>query len=385
MSQQNAADYLASFHEQLAISRQMEVCREEYLDFVTFQANERPLFTEIFGPLLGLKDEWRAQGASEAEIDMSAFRYRRPLWGGIPVHTGWLGGEESVILEENDDILIVRDAMGRRMQLAKKAATLPLPMDHPVANMDDWLRIKHHYAFAEERLVSGWAEKARQLLADGYVVSVSIPGGYDEPRQLMGDEGLIMAYYDQPELIHDILDTIGEMAYRVLDRVSATVQVDELHVHEDMAGISGPLIGPKQVNEFIKPYYRRVWDLLESRGTRVFRQDSDGDMRPVMQPFIDAGINFMYPMEPTAGMDIVALRRAYGTQVAFMGGIDKHLIRTTREQIVAELEYKIPPMVHSGGCILALDHRIPNGTPLALYRFYVEKAWEILEREEAKQ
>ncbi len=52
--------------------------------------------------------------------------------------------------------------------------------------------------------------------------------------------------------------------------------------------------------------------------------------------------------------------------------------------IVAELEYKIPPMVATGGCVLGLDHRIPNGTPLEAYRFYHAKAWEIMEREAAK-
>jgi len=31
-----------------------------------------------------------------------------------------------------------------------------------------------------------------------------------------------------------------------------------------------------------------------------------------------------------------------------------------------------------------LDHRIPNGTPLDHYRFYIEKAWEIMDREAAK-
>ena len=35
-------------------------------------------------------------------------------------------------------------------------------------------------------------------------------------------------------------------------------------------------------------------------------------------------------------------------------------------------------MVETGGCEIALDHRIPNGTPLANYRFYVSKIWEIL-------
>jgi hypothetical protein len=29
---------------------------------MTFEANHSPMFTEIFGPIIGLKDEWRAQG-----------------------------------------------------------------------------------------------------------------------------------------------------------------------------------------------------------------------------------------------------------------------------------------------------------------------------------
>ncbi len=380
----NAAEYIQSFHHQLVITKTMDVRREEYLDYVTFKSNERPLFTEIFGPLLGLKEEWAAQGATPEELDMSAFRYRRPLWAGVPVKTGWIGDLETVILEESEDLLIARDFMGRRVQLAKKAATLALPMDNPVSDLDDWLAIKHHYEFSEQRFAPEWEAQARQFQKEGYIVSVSIPGGYDEPRQLMGDEGLLMAYYDQPEVIHDMLETMGETAFRVLDRVSSTIEVDELNVHEDMAGISGPLIGPRQVTEFIKPYYRRIWDMLDSRGARVFRQDSDGDMRPVLPQFLDAGLNLMYPVEPTAGMDLVALREEYGTQMAFMGGLDKHVLRRSKAEIVAELEYKIPSMVASGGCILALDHRIPNGTPLENYRFYIDKAWEILDREAAK-
>lgn len=50
------------------------------------------------------------------------------------------------------------------------------------------------------------------------------------------------------------------------------------------------------------------------------------------------------------------------------------------EEIEAELEYKIPPMIRTGGCVLGLDHRIPNGTPLTHYRFYIRKAWEIMDR-----
>jgi len=371
-------------HAALAIARGMEVRREEFLDYLTFHANERPLFTEIWGPIVGLKEEWAAQGATPAELDLSAYKFRRPQNGGVPVETGWLGGCEEEILEETGEYIIGRDRMGRRVKLCKGKATVPLPLDYPVENMDDWQRIKHHYEFSEERFADGWEETAREHLEAGHVVTVSIPGGFDEPRQLMGEEALCVAFYDQPELVHNILATIGDTAFRVLERVSARSHIDQLSVHEDMAGKSGSLAGPRQIDQFIKPYYRKCWDLLRSRGARLFSQDSDGNMEGVIPAFLDAGINVMYPMEPAAGMDMVKAREQYGARLAFMGGIDKHVLRASKEEIAAELEYKIPPMVRTGGCLLGLDHRIPNGTPLKHYRFYIEKAWEILEREMAR-
>jgi len=375
------ARHITDDHTALAIAPGMEARREEFLDYMTFQANDRPLFTEIWGPIVGLKDEWAAQGATPAELDLSAFKFRRPQNGGVPVNTGWLGGCEEEILEETDEYIIGRDRMGRRVKLCKGKATAPLPLDYPVSNMDDWQRIKPHYAFSEARFLDGWEEAAREHLAGGRVVTVSIPGGFDEPRQLLGEEALCVAYYDQPELVHDILATIGDTAFRVLERVSAGMTIDQLSVHEDMAGKSGSLAGPRQIEEFIAPYYRKCWDLLRSRGARLFSQDSDGNMEGVIAAFLAAGINVMYPMEPAAGMDMVRTREQYGARLAFMGGIDKHVLRASKEEIVAELEYKIPPMVRTGGCLLGLDHRIPNCTPLEHYRFYIEKVWEILDRE----
>ena len=368
-------------HASLAINVEKTVRREEYLDYMTFQANDRPLFTEIFGPLIGLKEEWAEQGAAPGELNLSAFRFRAPMRGRLPVNTGWIGGNPEQVLEETDDFRITRDRMGRTMKLSKGYSTLPLPLDWPVRCMDDWLKVRHHYEFSEDRLDANWEQIARDHLQTGRALMAGIPGGFDEPRQLMGEEELCVAFYTQPELIHDILQTIGDTAFRVLERVSSVVPVDELSVHEDLAGKSGPLVGPKQVKEFIKPYYRRIWDMLRNRGARLFSQDSDGDMNPVIPAFIEAGVNVMYPMEPAAGMDIVEVRRAYGTKLAFWGGIDKHVIRRGPEEIEAELEYKIPPMVKTGGCILGLDHRIPNGTPLENYRFYINKAWKIMDRE----
>lgn len=379
-----AIKLIDDLHAQLAIVRTMGVRRDEYLDYMTFKANKRPLFIEPFGPIVGLKEEWKAQGATPAELDMSAFTYRQAITGSIPVYTGWVGEADEAVLEETDEHIIARDRYGRRIKLLKGYATVPLPLDFPVRTMDDWLKIKHHYEFSEARFGENWEAIARAHLAEGRVVTVSIPGGFDETRELMGDGDLCVAYYEQPELVHDILDTIADTAYKVLDRVSSRIQVDMLSVHEDLAGRSGPLIGPKQMKEFVVPYYRRAWDLVRSRGARLFMCDTDGNVDAIIPDFIAGGVNLLYPMEPAAGMDMVKCRDIFGTSLAFLGGIDKHVIRRSKEEIAAELEYKIPPMVRTGGCVLGLDHRIPNGTPIANYRFYVQKAWEIMDREAAK-
>lgn len=371
-------------HAGLAIKRTPTVGREEYLDHMTFQSNLRPLFTEIFGPILGLKEEWEEQGATAEELDFSAFNYRCEANGHLGVKTGRNGGYPEELIEENEEYKIWKDGLGRTMQLPKQTATLALPLDYPVKTMDDWLKIKPWYEFSEDRLNAPYQEKAREHLQNDKVICVGIPGGFDEPRQLIGEENLCMAFYDQPELIHDILETIGDTAFKVLEQVSREVTIDKLSVHEDMAGKSGPLAGPKQIEEFIVPYYRKIWDLLQDRGTRIFDQDSDGDMNAVIDAFLEAGVNCMHPMEPAANMDIVKIREKYGTKLAFYGGLDKHVIRKSKQEIIDELEYKIPPMIKSGGCVLALDHRIPNGTPLENYRFYIQKVWEIIERETEK-
>ena len=60
------------------------------------------------------------------------------------------------------------------------------------------------------------------------------------------------------------------------------------------------------------------------------------------------------------------------------GGIDKHVLRRSKAEIRRELEYKMQPLMQGGGMVFGLDHRIPNGTPLEHYRYYVDLGRELL-------
>jgi len=356
----------------------MRFDRERYLSLLTFGHTDRDMFVELFGPLVGLEEEWRAQGASAGECSMEDFDWDWVYRAGCGGSTQPRGREKRTLLEETAEYILERDYLGRTVKLPKGMATIPLPLDNPVKTMDDWLRVKHLYTFGEDRIDWDAVERSRKERDAGALVIASIPGAYDTPRELMGDEYACVCYYEQPELMQDIMDTIRETSCKVLERVSQRVTIDQLSVSEDLAGKSGPLVGPRQVDQFFRPYYRAVWDLLKSRGSTLFQIDSDGLFAPIIPNLVDAGINCMIPIEPAAGMDTVALRERYGKSFAMMGGIDKHVLRQSKEAIRRELEYKMQPSMRRGGTVFGLDHRIPNGTPLANYRYYVDLGREIL-------
>lgn len=356
----------------------MRWTREQYIDLMTGNKPERQMFTELFGLLIGLDEEWEKQGAAKNELNLTdfCFDYVPNMQIG---NTGVINKFKEVILSEDENHYIRKDYLGRTVKLDKKTATIPLPQDYPVNNMDSWLKIKHMFEFDECRINTNQIEQAKIFQKQGGLIRASIPGGFDIPRELMGEEVACLCYYEQPELMWDIIETLTDTSFKVLERISRELVIDNLTVHEDMAGKHAPLIGPNQVTEFVKPLYRKVWDMLSSRGTKLFSQDSDGNMNSVIDAFVDCGVNIFYPAEPAANMDIVELRKKYGKKIAFKGGIDKHILRSTKEEIHKELLYKMQPLMQDGGVIFALDHRIPNGTPLENYRYYVKTAREILD------
>ena len=356
----------------------MQFSREAYIELMTFGRIERQMFVELFGPIVGLEQEWQEQGAGQDELDLTAFDWDYVATVNCGGNTGLRGGLEPKIIKKTADYIIRRDELGRTTKLVTSSATIPLPMDFPVKNIDDWQELKHLYLFHEDRIDWSAVDHAKQQQSDGALVVAYIPGAFDTARELMGAEHACLCYFEQPELMFDILNTLKDTSLKVLERVTDKLSIDQLSVHEDLAGHSGPMIGPAQIQEFVQPYFLAVWELLWSRGTKIFDMDTDGNVDSVLTPFIECGLNSMHPFEPAAGMDVVKIRRQYGSRLAMRGGIDKHVLRKSKAEIREELEYKMQPLMREGGIAFGLDHRIPNGTPLENYRYYVDSGREML-------
>lgn len=352
--------------------------REPYLDYLFGRDASRMMFVELFGPLLGLEDQWRQQGATEAELSLDAFDfdsvYRVPGGGKCgPILP------PSKVIEETQDTRFLRDGFGRILQLDKRTATIPLPITFPVETFDDWLKFKPAFEFVPDRINDEQIERATEARRQGALIEISIPGGYDMLRELMGEMNASLAFFDMPELVHDINNTLRDTVTRVIETVSTHVTIDRVTVHEDFAGKSGPLLGPVQFDQFVAPYYRRVWNLASSQGASLFGIDSDDNVNAIIDSLMAAGINELFPNEPAAGMDIVKLREKYSQDLILRGGIDKHALRKTTDDILAELRRVITPATTQGGVVFGLDHRIPDGVSIDNYRYYVDTAREMLD------
>jgi len=116
--------------------------------------------------------------------------------------------------------------------------------------------------------------------------------------------------------------------------------------------------------------------VLRAHGVQHVMVDSDGWIGQLIDGWLEAGVNVMFPLERAAGTDPVMLREQYGPQLLLMGGVDKMKIARGGDDLVRELEH-LAPLVEAGGYIPHCDHLCPADVSLDKYRFYLSKKREI--------
>lgn len=347
--------------------------REAFLEHLCFGNSTREMVVELFGPLLGTTERWRQQGASESEIDLSAFAWDHAHIIAVPSRIGPLNDLEETVLSESDSERVVRDTFGRTTVLPKKVATISLPQSFPMEEPGDWDRVRTWFRPDASRMGPEDLGSLRVQREAGGVVRFAIWGAYDILRQLMGDENACIGVLDDPDAVRAILADIGDMQADCIERTLQEISIDILFVHEDFAGKSGPLIGPDVVRNLFNPYYNRMWETARKGGARIFDLDSDGFVDPLVDALLDGGITCLHPVEPTGGTDMVNLRRRYGKRLILRGGIDKFALCRGRAAIDAELDYRLDPCLLGGGTMFGLDHRIPSEVSIEAYRYYVRQ------------
>ena len=129
---------------------------------------------------------------------------------------------------------------------------------------------------------------------------------------------------------------------------------------------------PKFIREYMMPQYKRIVDFVRSRGVDIIFVDSDGNCDELIPLYLESGINGIYPLEVKAGNDPVDVRKKYGKDLFFFGGIEKEVLAEGPPAIEEEVMKKVPALLESGGYIPSIDHAVPSNSTLKNYMFYID-------------
>ncbi|MCL2301583.1 MAG: uroporphyrinogen decarboxylase family protein [Firmicutes bacterium] len=199
-------------------------------------------------------------------------------------------------------------------------------------------------------------------------------------RDWAGVTGTSYIYADDEELYKEILDTIGDLSYRVLEETLALCPhglFDFAHMWEDICFKTGPLVIPKVFRDWVGPHYKRMTALLKQHGTGLVSLDCDGCVDALLPIWLENGVNVMFPMEVgTWGASIAPWREQYGRELRGVGGMNKNVFSKDFDAIDEEIE-RLRPLVALGGYIPCPDHRIAPDAKWENVKYYVKRMREV--------
>ena len=201
------------------------------------------------------------------------------------------------------------------------------------------------------------------------LVWYTLEGFFWFPRELFGDVEHLYAFYDHPELYHQICEDLLEWQIKQIDAFAQYMKADFMTIAEDMSYNKGSMISKELFDEFMRPYYLRLIPEIKKYGTKVF-VDSDGNVEQQLSWFQEAGVEGILPLERQAGVDLVKFRKMY-PDFLFIGGFDKMCLLRGKEDIRQEFE-RLLPVIRSGKYMIGMDHQTPPGTSIENYRYYVK-------------
>ena len=141
---------------------------------------------------------------------------------------------------------------------------------------------------------------------------------------------------------------------------------------EDFGMQSGPLYSRKMFENILMPPLRHRWHTVRKKLEQInpdikIMLHSCGAVRSFIPDFIEAGIDILDPVQPLAtGMEPQTLKKEFGTQMVFHGGIDVQnlLPNGTPEEVAAGTHRCLKGFqANRGGFIIAPSHNVQADVP----------------------
>ncbi|MBI4023904.1 MAG: trimethylamine methyltransferase family protein [Verrucomicrobia bacterium] len=283
------------------------------------------------------------------------------------------GREE--VLSEDEHTKVVRGNQGKTERVWKHRSGTPEHIRFDCDCREKWER-EYQPALLSAGLTFK-LDEARRNLAQGWTrekfcVFMGVEP-FEDMRQLVGDELLLPAMAENPDWVRDMSRTYADLILRDFHAVlDSGAQPDAVWLFGDLGYKSGPFFSPRMYRELIWPDHRRLCDWTHAHGMK-FIYHTDGDVRKLLDLFVEAGFDCLQPLEAKAHMDVRDLAPRYGQRLSFFGNIDMTVvIGGDRGQIEHEVRTKLAAGMAYRGYAYHSDHSVPPQVDWETYKFLIE-------------
>jgi len=247
----------------------------------------------------------------------------------------------------------------------------------PLSGKDEIDDIRKHPWPADD--VVGFEHLPAEIAAhqDRAILGVFTWGAYFIATHVRGLENLMMDFALRKNYAEYLINTIAEKSMIYLRTMLENYGdgIDIVFMADDYCSQQGPLFSPVDFRSLVMPYLTRMVEIVHKHHKK-FLLHVCGAVRPLIPMIIDAGVDMLEPLQTRArGMDPVELKRDFGRDLCFYGGMDlqQTLCKGTPQEVEYEARHLIDVLGKDGGYVFGPGHTYiqidaPLENILAMYR-----------------
>jgi uroporphyrinogen decarboxylase len=267
----------------------------------------------------------------------------------------------NLVVDQTGGQDFVIDPYGTRWRLDRR----PFHLDQPVLQTVDL----SEYAFPDldPFFTPEWRMAARQKIeadpAHFWVAGFGF-GLYERTWAMRGFMEALVDAAGDPDYYDELVERIAEHQIAIIRRL-VQLPLDGIMFSDDWGYQKGVLLGPDRWRRFIKPRLARMYQIVHEAGM-VTLSHCCGSVADIMPDIIEIGLDVLESVQPeAAGMDPYALKRQYGEQITFWGGLGSQstIPFGTPAEIRLEITKLCREMGRGGGYILTPSKGLQPETP----------------------
>jgi uroporphyrinogen decarboxylase len=215
-------------------------------------------------------------------------------------------------------------------------------------------------------------EAARRLAEENQFAIMATPWllfPFERAFAMQGMETFLANMVTNPDFARALLEKIAVYCKQLMGCFLEELgdNVDIIKIGDDLGTQESLMISPKMYRQMIKPVHADFISFIKSRTKAKVLFHSDGDVAPLIEDFIEIGVDILNPIQTSAGSmsDLPSLKKRFGKNMVFCGGIDSHRILPygSVEEVRQEVRRVMEILGPGGGCMMGAVHTVMNDVP----------------------